>query len=86
LKSPLYTLANPVFSILQRGGKVYTEIVPGCARKTLQAIICGKVEPVSIIHSEASRGYSGLVDLGYKKPRRTVHRWQGRMMDNVTVK
>ena len=36
---------TPVFGILQRGGKVYTEIVPDCARKTLQAIIRGRVEP-----------------------------------------
>ena len=42
---------TPVFGILQRGGKVYTEIVADCARKTLPAIIRGKVEPDSIIHS-----------------------------------
>jgi transposase-like protein len=58
---------TPVFGLLQRGGKVYTEIVPDCARKTLQAIIRGKVEPESIIHSDSWRGYNGLVDLGYKK-------------------
>ena len=34
---------TPVFGILQRGGKVYTEIVPACAQKTLQAIIRGRV-------------------------------------------
>jgi hypothetical protein len=54
---------TPVFGLLQRGGKVYTEIVPDCARKTLQAIIRGKVEPESIIHSDSWRGYNGLVDL-----------------------
>jgi len=27
-----------VFGIRQRGGKVYTEIVPDCARKTLQTL------------------------------------------------
>jgi len=64
---------TPVFGILQRGGKVYTEIVPDCARKTLQAIIRGKVDPESIIHSDAWRGYSGLVDLGYKKHYRVHH-------------
>jgi len=32
---------TPVFGILQRGGKVYNEIVPDCARKILQAIIRG---------------------------------------------
>jgi transposase-like protein len=63
----------PVFGILQRGGKVYTEIVPDCARKTLQAIIRGRVEPDSVIHSDAWRGYTGFVDLGYKKHYRVRH-------------
>ena len=30
---------TPVFGILQRKGKVYTEIVPDCAKATLQGII-----------------------------------------------
>lgn len=64
---------TPVFGILQRGGQVYTEIVPDCARKTLQAIIRGKVDPDSVIHSDSWRGYSGLVDLGYKKHYRVYH-------------
>lgn len=58
---------TPVFGILQRRGKVYTEIVPDCAKATLQAIIQGKVNPESIIHSDGWRGYNGLVDIGYKK-------------------
>jgi len=62
-----------VFGILQRGGSVYTEIVPDCARKTLLAIIRGRIEPDSIIHSDHWRGYSGLVDLGYKKHYRVHH-------------
>lgn len=44
---------TPVFGLFQRGGKVYMEIVPDCARKTLQAIIRGKVDPESIIHSDS---------------------------------
>ena len=64
---------TPVFGILQRGGKVYTEIVPDCARKTLQAIIRGKVDPDSIIHSDKWPGYNGLVDMGYKKHFRVHH-------------
>ena len=57
---------TPVFGILERGGKVYTEIVPDCAKRTLQSIIRGKVEPDSIIHSDHWRGYDGLVDMGFK--------------------
>ena len=64
---------TPVFGILQRGGKVYTEIVPDCAKVTLQAIIRGKVDPQSVIHSDGWRGYDGLVDLGYKKHYRVQH-------------
>jgi len=64
---------TPVFGILQRGGKVYTEVVPDCAKVTLQAIIRGKVVPDSIIHSDNWRGYNGLVDLGYKKHYRVQH-------------
>ena len=64
---------TPVFGILQRGGKVYTEVVPDCAKATLQAIIRGKVDPDSIIHSDHWRGYNGLVDLGYKKHYRVQH-------------
>ena len=64
---------TPVFGILQRGGKVYTEIVPDCAKKTLQGIIRGKVDPDSVIHSDYWRGYKGLVDMGYKKHYRIKH-------------
>ena len=64
---------TPVFGILQRGGKVYTEIVPDCAKATLQAIIRGRVAPESVVHSDSWRGYNGLVDLGYKKHFRVRH-------------
>ena len=64
---------TPVFGILQRGGKVYTEIVPDCAKKTLQGIIRGKVDPGSVVHSDTWRGYNGLVDMGYKKHFRIKH-------------
>jgi len=53
-----------VFGILERNGKVYTEIVPDCSRATLQAIIRGKVKADSVIHSDKWRGYNGLVDVG----------------------
>lgn len=37
------THKQPVFGIYERNGRVYTEIVPNCRKKTLQAIIRGKV-------------------------------------------
>ena len=63
----------PAFGILQRGPKVYTRIVPDCARAALQATIRSKVDPRSVIHSDSWRGYGGLVDLGYKKHYRLQH-------------
>jgi transposase len=58
---------TPIFGILQRSGMLYTEIVPDGAKQTFQAVIRGKVELESVIHSDSWRGYNGLVDLGYKK-------------------
>jgi transposase len=62
-----------VFGIYKRNGKVYTEIVPNAAKKTLQAIIRGRVSLDSVIHSDGWRGYNGLVDVGYSKHLRINH-------------
>ncbi len=62
-----------VFSIYKRNGKVYTEIVPNAAQKTLQNIIRGRVSLDSVIHSDGWRGYNGLVDVGYSKHLRINH-------------
>jgi len=62
-----------VFGIYKRNGKVFTEIVPNVQRKTLQAIIRGRVSIETIIHSDMWRGYNGLVDLGYPKHFRVNH-------------
>jgi transposase len=62
-----------VFGIYKRNGKVYTEIVPNVQKKTLQAIIRGRVSLDSVIHSDSWRGYNGLVDVGYSKHLRINH-------------
>ena len=62
-----------VFGLLKREGKVYTEIIPNVKRDTLQAIIRGKVDINSVIHSDGWRGYHGLVDVGYDKHFRVHH-------------
>jgi transposase len=69
-----------VFGILKRQGRVYTEIVPDAKRATLRAIIRGRVDVASVIHSDGWIGYDGLVDLGYRKHFRVEHR------DNVFVR
>jgi transposase-like protein len=62
-----------VFGIYKRNGKVFTEIVPNVQKKTLQAIIRGRVGVETVIHSDSWRGYNGLVDLGYSKHFRVNH-------------
>ena len=62
-----------VFGIYKRSGKVFTEIVPDVQRKTLQAIIRGRVSIDTVIHSDGWRGYNGLVDIGYPKHFRVNH-------------
>jgi transposase-like protein len=62
-----------VFGLFKRNGKVYTEIVPDVKRRSLQAIIRGRVDIGSVIHSDGWRGYDGLVDLGYEKHFRVHH-------------
>ena len=62
-----------VFGLLKRGDCVYTEIVPNASRATLQAIIRGKVDPNSVIHTDGWAGYDGLVDLGLAKHFRVNH-------------
>lgn len=62
-----------VFGIFKRQGRVYTEIVPDCSSATLQAVIRGRVDLESVIHSDGWRGYNGLVDIGYQKHLRVNH-------------
>lgn len=62
-----------VFGIFKRNGSVYTEIVPDCRKKTLQAIIRGRIAPQTVIHTDGWRGYDGLVDVGYSKHFRVNH-------------
>lgn len=50
----------PVFGLLKRGGKVYTQIIPDAKGKTLMPILEGKVIPDSIVYSDCWRGYNVL--------------------------
>jgi len=62
-----------VFGIFKRNGYVYTEVVPDCRKRTLQAVIRGRVALDTVIHSDGWRGYDGLVDVGYSKHFRVDH-------------
>lgn len=50
----------PVFGLLKRGGKVYTQIIPDAQSSTLEPIIRKKVVPDSIVYSDCWRGYNAL--------------------------
>jgi len=65
---------QPVFGIYERNGRVYTEIIPDYKRKTLRAIITGRIDLESTIYSDSWSGYSGLVDVGYDKHFRINHK------------
>ena len=46
----------PVFSLLKRGGKVYTKIIPNASSATLMPIIERKIVPDSIVYSDSWKG------------------------------
>lgn len=73
LKRGRGTLKQPVFGILKRNGRVYTEIVPNCKKVTLQAIIQGKIDRGTTAYSDKWRGYDGLVSVGYDRHYRVNH-------------
>ena len=50
----------PVFGLLKRGGKVYTQIVQDAKAITLLPIIQKKVIPDSIVYSDCWKGYNTL--------------------------
>jgi transposase len=50
----------PVFGILERGGRVYTQIIPDASSATLYPIIERKVVPDSIVYSDSWKAYNVL--------------------------
>lgn len=50
----------PVFGLLKRGGKVYTQVIENTKNKTLIKIIRKKVVPDSIVYSDSFRSYNVL--------------------------
>lgn len=62
----------PVFSILKRGGKVYTKIVLDTRATTLLPIIRQKVKPDSIVYTDGYRSYN-MLDVSEFKHHRINH-------------
>lgn len=73
LKRGRGTRKQPVFGIYERGGRVYTQVIPNCSGAILQAIIEHVVALNSELNSDGWRGYDGLVDVGYDKHYRVNH-------------
>jgi len=56
----------PVFGLLKRGGKVYTQIIPDAKRSTLVPIIQDKVVPDSLVYSDCWPAYNVLDTSGFR--------------------
>jgi transposase len=63
------TSKTPVFGILSRGGKVWTQVVNDVEAKTLLSLISKWVELGSTICSDTWESYTGVTANGY------VHQW-----------
>ena len=57
---------TPVFGLLKRGGKVYTQVIPNAKKTTLMPIIKDKVVPDIIVYSDCWSAYNTLDTSGFK--------------------
>ena len=74
LKRGRWTLKQPVFGLLKRWWRVYTQIVPNCKAETLVAIIEHKVDKIdSELYSDMRKSYDWLVAIWYDKHYRVNH-------------
>jgi len=64
---------TPVFGMLKRCDKVYTQIVKNCTASELIPIIEEFADKESVIFSDGFKSYDGLVDYGYKEHFRVKH-------------
>lgn len=55
----------PVVGLLKRGGKVYTQVITNCHRRSLMPIIKGKVLEDTNIFTDGWKSYDGLILNGY---------------------
>jgi len=63
----------PVFGMLKRNGKVYTQIVKNCSIQEILPIIEEMADKKSRIYTDGFKTYDGLADFGYKKHYRIKH-------------
>lgn len=63
----------PVFGMLKRDGKVYTQIIKNCTIAEILPIIEQRASKDSTLYTDSFRTYDGLADFGYKKHYRIKH-------------
>ncbi|MEZ5714333.1 MAG: IS1595 family transposase [Paracoccaceae bacterium] len=61
------TSKQPVFGVIERGGRVFTELLPDNKKKTFQALVRGRVAPEATLITDGYYVYDGLVDVGYDR-------------------
>lgn len=59
----------PVFGLLKRNGKVYSQVVENTQQTTLKHIITAKIQPDSIVYSDKYSSYNFLNASGFKHRR-----------------
>jgi transposase len=64
---------TPVFGLLKRDAKVYTQIVKNCSKSVLMPIIEELASKDSVIFSDGFKSYDGIVDYGFKHHYRVIH-------------
>jgi transposase len=57
----------PVFGMLKRGDKVYTQIIKNCSMSELMPVIQGKADKGAVLFTDGFKTYDGLAYFGYKK-------------------
>ena len=63
----------PVFGMLKRNGKVYTQVVKNCKKTDIMPIIEQKASKDSTVYTDGFKVYDGLVNYGYKRHFRVKH-------------
>jgi transposase len=64
---------TPVFGMLKRNGKVYTQVVKNCSMQELMPIIEQLAQKDSSIFTDGFKSYDGLANYGYKRHYRIKH-------------
>lgn len=55
----------PVIGIVERGGRIHTEVIPDAKKATLQPVIEETVQPGTTVNTDEWQGYNGLERAGY---------------------